>query len=95
MPSESSFGAVSPKGFVHTPFSSVGAIRVTPFVEIGEYVTTEEVAIPGETNGYGVASLFVAGAFLDDPGYVVVCADTAPPEGALSRCKALLLQPGH
>ena len=95
VPSASPLGPVSPKGFVHTPFVNIGVVHVIPFVESGEYVTTEEVAIPGETNGYGVASLFVAGAFFDEPGYVVVCADSAPPEGALSRCKALLLQPDH
>lgn len=85
---ESPMDEVTAAGFVHTPFISVGLLRIIPDAYTEPLETSEEVAIPAgeEGNAYGVASIFVAGGLYDHKARIIVCADNAPPEGALSRC---------
>ena len=90
VPSVSPVGAVTEAGFVHTPYVAVGALRAVALLEGGQLETTEDVAIPGGMNAYGVGSIFAAGAFFTVPARLIVCADNAPPDGALSRCEVLL-----
>jgi hypothetical protein len=79
---------VTAAGFVHTPWVEVGLLRVAPFAYAGPLDTMAPVPVPpgAEGNAYGVASIFVAGGIYDHTGQVIVCADDAPAQGALSSC---------
>jgi hypothetical protein len=85
---ESPMDEVTAAGFVHTPFISVGPLRIVPNAYTEPFETSTDVPIPpgDEGNAYGVASIFVAGGLYDHEARIIVCADNAPPEGGLSRC---------
>jgi hypothetical protein len=97
VPAESPVGAVSSAGFLHTPYTGVGELTVQPDLYVPMYATRTMVPIPGgEGNAYGVASVFLAGAWgtaVDPPASLdaVVCDDNAPPQGALSSCSVLTM----
>jgi hypothetical protein len=86
VPTHSPMGPVSAAGFVHTHYVEVGRLVVNPQANAPSFATTGSVPIPGQGNGYGVASIFIGGAFYGGTARAVVCADDAPAVGALSAC---------
>lgn len=88
VPTTSPMGPVTAAGFVHTPWVQVGLLEVFPEAYAGPLQTTAPVPVPpgAEGNAYGVGSIFVAGGIYDHTGRIIVCADDAPPQGALSSC---------
>ena len=88
VPTTSQMGPVTAAGFVHTPYVEVGLLEVVPDAYIAPLGTKAPVSVPpgAEGNAYGVASIFVAGGLTDMTARIIVCADDAPAEGALSTC---------
>jgi hypothetical protein len=94
VPTQSSLGAVTPAGFVHTPYSAVGDLTVDANLYIGPMSFPGGVPIPGgQGNAYGIGSIFLAGGFAAGTARAVVCADDSPAVGALSSCTMLVEAP--
>jgi hypothetical protein len=93
VPGDSPMGPVTTAGFVHTPYVEVGLRTVSADCAFVPLRTSAAVPTPpgAEGNAYGVGSIFVAGGF-DGSGRVIVCADDAPAQGALSDCTVPPLQ---
>jgi hypothetical protein len=94
VPTHSALGAVTPAGFVHTPYLAVGDLTVVPDLYIAPVSIPGDVPIPSaQGHAYGVGSIFLAGGFDGGSARAVVCADDAPAAGALSSCTVLAQAP--
>jgi hypothetical protein len=94
VPAQSALGAVTPAGYVHTPYVGVGNLMVVPNLYTEPFSFPGPVPIPGgQGDDYGIGSIFLAGAFTGGMARAVVCSDDSPAVGALSSCTVLAQAP--